>query len=134
MLLYLYSRPSTRGVRWAGIELAKLLRRLTVQIDRRALRWLSAGLAAALRVVLVVPGEWGDRWHIPWLAKLPLSVYRKRSFRALWLDTFDRLSAPVEHRYVWDELRPWFSEEGFAVESVRDEAGFFIVATRTVAR
>ncbi|MGA3220527.1 MAG: hypothetical protein ABSE77_15835, partial [Acidimicrobiales bacterium] len=66
--------------------------------------------------------------------KLPLSVYRKRSFRALWLDTFDRLSAPVEHRYVWDELRPWFSEEGFAVESVRDEAGFFIVATRTVAR
>jgi SAM-dependent methyltransferase len=130
MLLYLYSRPSVPGVRWAGIKLASLLRRCTVRVDRRALRWLSAGVAGGLRATLVVPGEWGDRRHVRWLAGLPLAVYRRRSFRALWLDTFDRLSAPVEHRYVWPELEPWFPAEGLTVESVRDEAGFFVVAKR----
>ena len=31
--------------------------------------------------------------------------YRRKPFRSLVLDTFDRLSAPVEHRYVWSELQ-----------------------------
>ena len=134
MLLYLYSRPTALGIRWAGIGLATILRRFTVRVDRRALRWLSAWVAGILRATFVVPGEWGDRWDVPPLAKLPLAVYRRRSFGALWLDTFDRLSAPVEHRYVWSELEPWFSREGLVVDSMRDEAGFFIVARRAPAR
>jgi SAM-dependent methyltransferase len=134
MLLYLYSRPSGHGVRWAGIELATVFRRLTVDMDRRALRGLSALVAGVLRVTFVTPGTWGDKWGVAWLKKLPLAVYRRRSFRALWLDTFDRLSAPVEHRYLWSELEPWFAAEGLTVESVRDEAGFFIVARRPLAR
>ena len=134
MLLYLYSRPTDHGLRWAGIEMAKILRRLTVQIDRRSLRWLSAGVAAVLKVTFVIPGRWGDKRGVSWLADLPLAVYRERPFRALWLDTFDRLSAPVEHRYVWADLEPWFAEEGLVVESRRDEAGFFIVLRRPVAR
>jgi SAM-dependent methyltransferase len=134
LFLYLYSRPSGHGVRWAGLELAALFRRLTVHMDKRALRWLSAAIAAVLRVSFVTPGTWGDDWSVDWLKKLPLAVYRRRSFRALWLDTFDRLSAPVEHRYVWSDLEPWFGPEGLIVESVRDDAGFFIVARRPVAR
>jgi SAM-dependent methyltransferase len=130
LFLYLYSRPSGHGVRSTGIELASLLRRLTVHMDKRTLRWLSAGVAALLRVTFVTPGTWGDNWGVAWLTKLPLAVYRRRSFRALWLDTFDRLSAPVEHRYVWSELEPWFAAEGLTIESVRDDAGFFIVARR----
>jgi SAM-dependent methyltransferase len=133
VLLYLYSRPSDYGIRWAGIEVARLFRRVTVNTDRRALRWLSAGVAAVLEVVFVTPGRLGDRWHVRWLAQLPLAVYRQRSFRALWLDTFDRLSAPVEHRYVWADLEPWFVAEGLVVQSVRDEAGFFIVAKRPIS-
>ncbi len=133
MLLYLYSRPSDLGIRWAGIEAATLLRRVTVRMDRRALRWLSAAVAAVLRVGIVMPGEWAQERGSEWGAKLPLAVYRRRSFRALWLDTFDRLSAPVEHRYVWAELDQWFAKEGFIVESVREEAGFFIVARRPAA-
>jgi SAM-dependent methyltransferase len=134
LFLYLYSRPSRHGVRWAGIELATLFRRLTVRMDKRALRGLSAAVAGVLRVTLVTPGAWGDDWGMAWLTKLPLAVYRRRSFRSLWLDTFDRLSAPVEHRYLWSDLEPWFAAEGLAVESVRDEAGFFIVARRPLAR
>lgn len=134
MLLYLYSRPSDHGIRWAGIELARLFRRVTVNTDRRVLRWLSAGVAAVLETVLVTPGRLGDRWNLRSLAQLPLAVYRQRSFRALWLDTFDRLSAPVEHRYLWPDLEPWFVGDGLVVQSVRDEAGFFIVAKRPIAR
>jgi SAM-dependent methyltransferase len=134
LFLYLYSRPSDHGVRWAGIELASLFRGLTIAMDKRALRLLSAAVAAVLRATFVTPGTWGDNWGVAWLKKLPLAVYRRRSFRALWLDTFDRLSAPVEHRYVWSDLEPWFVAEGLTVESVRDEAGFFIVARRPVAR
>jgi SAM-dependent methyltransferase len=134
MLLYLYSRPSGYGIRWAGIEVARLLRTVTVNIDRRVLRWLSAGVAAVLQAVFVMPGRMGERWHLSSLTQLPLAVYRKRSFRALWLDTFDRLSAPVEHRYVWADLEPWFAGEELVVESVRDEAGFFIVAKRPISR
>ena len=130
LLLYLYSRPSSHGVRWAGIELAGLLRRGTVRTDLRTLRWLSAVVAAVLKLLLVLPGAWGERRSMHRLASLPLAVYRRRSFRVLWLDTFDRLSAPVEHRFVWAELEPWFSKEGLVVESVRDEAGFHIVARR----
>jgi len=134
MLLYLYSRPSKFGVRWLGIEVATLLRRVTVRTERRALRWMSAGAAAVLWATVVAPGTLGERWGEAWLAKLPLAVYRRRPFRVLWLDTFDRLSAPVEHRYVWSELEPWFAQEGLVVKSVREDAGFFIVAGRPAAR
>jgi SAM-dependent methyltransferase len=132
MLLYLYSRPSGHGVRWAGIELASLFRRLTLHMDKRALRSFSAVVAGVLRVTFVTPGTWGETWGAAWLKKLPLAVYRRRSFHALWLDTFDRLSAPVEHRYGWSDLEPWFAAEGLTVESVRDDAGYFIVARRPV--
>ena len=46
------------------------------------------------------------------------------------LDTFDRLSAPVEHRYIWSELEWWFTEAGLKVDAVRKEPGWFIVAHR----
>ena len=46
------------------------------------------------------------------------------------LDTFDRLSAPVEHRYVWSELQPWFDQTGLVVDAARDETGWFILAHR----
>ena len=44
--------------------------------------------------------------------------YRRKPFRSLVLDTFDRLSAPVEHRYVWSELQPWFDDTGLVVDAV----------------
>ena len=59
-----------------------------------------------------------------------MAGYRGKPFRSLFLDTFDRLSAPVEHRYVWDELAPWFADEGLVVDAVREEAGWFVLATR----
>lgn len=131
LLLYVYSRPE-RGtsVRAVALRAATALRRATTRIDHPLLRLLCAPLAALLYGLVVVPGALGERvgWHR--LAALPLQTYRGRPWRSLWLDTFDRLSAPIERRYLWSELAPWFTESGLEVQHARDEAGWFVLARR----
>jgi SAM-dependent methyltransferase len=130
LLLYLYSRPARAGLRSTALWTAAFLRRLTVRMEHRDLRALSGPIAAALYVGVVLPGELGDRWGISRLARLPMDAYRGKPLRSLVLDTFDRLSAPVEHRYVWSELEPWFTEAGMVVEAARDETGWFVLARK----
>jgi hypothetical protein len=77
-----------------------------------------------------VPGRIGEMLHWTRLESLPLAPYRGRPPRVLWLDTFDRLSAPVEHRFVWEEVAPWFAEAGLHVLAVREYGGLVIVAER----
>jgi hypothetical protein len=59
-----------------------------------------------------------------------MDTYRDKPFRSLVLDTFDRLSAPVEFRYVWKDLEPWFEATGLEVDAARDETGWFVLAHR----
>lgn len=122
LLLYLYSHPSSFSVRSVSLGAARTLRRATVGLPHRLLRALCAPLAAALYVAFVIPGRW--------VPSLPLGTYRNQPVRSLWLDTFDRLSAPLENRYVWDDLEPWFHEQGLVVESAREDAGWFILARK----
>jgi len=130
ILLYLYSRPSTPGPRGAALWAAAMMRKVTVWIPHRFLKVLSTPIAAGLYAGVVLPGHYGERRRIRALADLPMAAYRGKPFRSLVLDTFDRLSAPVEHRYVWDELAPWFEENDMVVEAARDEAGWFVLARR----
>ena len=78
-----------------------------------------------LYVAFVLPGRV--------ITSLPLATYRGRPLRSLWLDTFDRLSAPVEYRYVYREVEEWFSEAGLAIDAARDEAGWFVAAHKPAA-
>ncbi|MDQ3964086.1 MAG: class I SAM-dependent methyltransferase [Actinomycetota bacterium] len=130
MLLYVYSRPTKRGVRAMALAVATALRRATVVLPRRAVRLLSAPLAAFLYVTFVVPGWIGDRFTLRRLGELPLATYRGRPVRSLWLDTFDRLSAPLEHRYTSSELRTALLRAGLQIEKIREDAGWFVVARR----
>jgi SAM-dependent methyltransferase len=132
MLLYLYSRPTELGARRIALFFAGLLRRLTVRVPHRTLRALSIPVTGALYFGVVRTGAWGERVGVGSLARLPMAGYRGKPFRSLFLDTFDRLSAPVEHRYVWEELAPWFAEAGLVVDAVRDEAGWFVLSHRPV--
>ena len=109
------------------------MRRLTTRLPHTVTRLVSAPISAALYAAIVVPGSMGDRWGSRLLAGFPLAVYRGNPLRALWLDTFDRLSAPIETRYIWDEVRPWFERAGLDVRSVSERGGLVIVATRTTA-
>ncbi len=43
-----------------------------------------------------------------------------------WLGTFDRLSAPIEHRYSPAEVDAWFTRAGLTVLSTGEEAGPFV--------
>lgn len=130
LLLYLYSRPTGPGVRAAALAAARLFRRCTVRVPGALLKAISAPVALALYGTVVVPGQFGVRHGIGRLASLPLAFYRGKPLRSLWLDTFDRLGAPIENRYVWRELEPWFASAGLVVQSVREESGLFIVARR----
>jgi SAM-dependent methyltransferase len=130
ILVYLYSRPETFGTRQAFQAASAGLRRLTVRLPHRTLRPVSTVVAAGLYAGVVRPGRFGDDRGIEALAGLPMSAYRRKPFRSLELDTFDRLSAPVEHRYIWSELEWWFTEAGLKVDAVREETGWFIVAHR----
>ena len=111
MSLYLYSRPDRRGPRGIGLAAAAWLRQFTVRMPHPALRALCYPLAA-LRLGVVLPGKIGDAGHVGRLSALPMATYRDKPLRSLVLDTFDRLSAPVEFRYVWPDLAPWFEESG----------------------
>jgi SAM-dependent methyltransferase len=130
MLLYLYSRPDTIGSRSVALASASMVRRATVHLPHPSLKLLSSPIAAVLELGVVRPGRWGQRRGIAALSRLPLSTYRDKPFRSLVLDTFDRLSAPVEHRYVWAELEPWFTGVGLVVDAARDETGWFVLAHR----
>ena len=133
MLLYLYSRPGRAGARAAGLAASAALRRLTVRMPHRWLRRFSAVVAAVLWAALVVPGHVARRLGVGPVARLPMEAYRGKPFRSLVLDTFDRLSAPVEHRYLWPELEPWFAEESMVVDAKRDQAGWFVVSHKPAA-
>lgn len=128
MLLYLYSRPATAGLRAAALRAAAALRTVTVRMSHRNLKMVSTPMAALLYWGVVVPGHWGERHGVSALARLPMDAYRGKPLRSLELDTFDRLSAPVENRYVWADLAPWFDDAGLVVDAARDETGWFVLA------
>ncbi len=130
VLLYLYSRPSTAGLRSVALAAAAALRRITVRLPHRVLKVVSVPIAALLYVGVVAPGAYGDRKASAGLSSLPMDAYRGKPLRSLVLDTFDRLSAPVEHRYIWTELAPWFDRAGLVVDAARDETGWFVLAHR----
>jgi len=125
-LLYVYSTDPCPTLRSAALAAAARLRRLTVRLRPPVLRVLSAPLALALYCGFVMPGQLGDRLRIGPLAALPLATYRGMPVRSLWLDTFDRLSAPIEHRYTRGEAETWFTNAGLTVLASREEAGMFV--------
>ena len=133
LLLYVYSRPTGRGLRSLGLAGAAGLRRYTVRMPPRLLRAVAAPIATALYASFVLPGALGAKHRWRGLATLPLATYRGAPLRSLWLDTFDRLSAPVEHRYTRDEIERWFTEAGLDIDGVRDQpdlAGLVVLGRR----
>jgi SAM-dependent methyltransferase len=127
LLLYMYSRPQQRDVRFFGLAAASWLRRTTSNLPRPLLRVMSLPISMLLYAAFVMPGQVGARFGIRRLSDLPLRTYRGRPLRSLWLDTFDRLSAPLERRFVWSEISPWFASAGLHILSVRDDAGIIVL-------
>ena len=131
LLLSVYSRPEAAGgARDLGLRAARAVRRVSPRVPHRLLRWLCAPLGLLLYAGVVLPGRAGEAAGVRALASLPLQTYRRRPVRSLWLDTFNRLSAPFEHRFLWPEVQQWLDDAGLRVESARDDAGWIVVASR----
>jgi SAM-dependent methyltransferase len=130
ILIFVYSRPDPGTVRSFVVGTSRTLRRMTVHVPHRLLRGLSAVIASSLYAGIVLPGKLGERFRVRRLSALPLGFYRRLPLRSLWLSTFDVLSAPLERRYTWPEIRPWFDDAGLEVESVRDDHGLIVLARR----
>jgi SAM-dependent methyltransferase len=128
--VYLYSRPEHGTARARVVAVAGTFRRITVRLPLSVVRAAGAVAASFLYAVLVLPGRLGEGVGIAALERLPLRMYRKLPFRTLWEAVFDVLSAPLERRYSWDEVEPWYAEAGLVVDSVRDDDGLVIVAHR----
>jgi SAM-dependent methyltransferase len=135
LLLSVYSRAEQRGLRNIGLRAATSLRRITARLPRRLLRVLSAPIAVALYIGLVLPGQAAQAAHLSAVARaLPLQTYRGHPLRSLWLDTHNRLSAPFEHRFGETDVRGWLDGAGFVIRSIREDAGWMVVAERPSAR
>ena len=119
-----------RPGRAAVVDASATLRKLTVHLPGPVLQILSLPIAAALYLSLVLPGRLGEAFGIEPLAALPLRMYRRLVPWSLWHNVFDVLKAPLERRYVWAEVEPWYREAGLEVERVRDDDGLVILARR----
>jgi SAM-dependent methyltransferase len=121
LLLYVYSRPEQSGLRSWSLAAAQGLRRLTTRLPPAILRPLCWPLAVGLYGGFVVPGTIGRRIGVTRLAAFPLATYRGSPLRSLWLDTFDRLSAPIESRFTPAEVHAWFADCGLSLRALRTD-------------
>ena len=128
LLTFVYSRPSKGTVRSFVVGGTAALRRVTVPLPRAMIRALSSVIAPFLYAALVVPGRVAERLGLSRVERLPLSMYRRLPLRTLRESIFDVLSAPLERRYTWPEIEPWFVRAGLLVESVRDDDGLIVLA------
>lgn len=103
--VYLYWRPPYRWHR-AVLGLVSAVRRGTVRLPHGLLLGLCYPLAAALHLLVVLPYRTlRHRDTFRSLAEaLPLKTYADYPFGVLVNDQFDRLSAPIEHRYEAAEV------------------------------
>jgi SAM-dependent methyltransferase len=128
LLVYVYSRPTDLGARSIGLRAAREFRRITTRLPSWVVRIVSWPLALLLWLTVV---QVGARWRSNRVGARPLAAYHGKPMRALWLDTFDRLSAPIEHRYTWSDIRPWYEAQGLVVDKVREDCGLFVLAHQT---
>jgi SAM-dependent methyltransferase len=130
LLVYVYSRPSRGDFRSIALWASSWLRRVTTQLPAPVLRVASWPLALILWLSVVKVGAVVARERGLDARRLPLATYHGKPMRSLWLDTFDRLSVPIEHRYLWEDIRAWYASTGLVVDAVREESGLFILAHR----
>lgn len=115
MNIYLYwNLEDETSWRRAALSVVTGIRRVTTRLPHALLKKLSWVVAAGFQVAFVLPARALARFERtrPLADRVPLSHYRKYSFRVLYTDQFDRFSAPIENRYGRADVARWFEHEG----------------------
>lgn len=104
------------------LGLITFVRKLTVRLPHRLLDAVAFTVAVGGYTGFSLPYRHLSRWNCTRsiAAGLPLQRYARDGFRACYNDQFDRLSAPLEHRYTREQVRSWFVRAG--LEDIRVEA------------
>jgi SAM-dependent methyltransferase len=84
------------------LELVRAIRRLTVRLPYPVLEKVAWLVAAGGYVSFSLPYHYLSRWQTTsvLVKEFPLQRYVKDGFRVCYNDQFDRLSAPLEHRFT----------------------------------
>ncbi len=127
IVIYLYWNLETEAAwRRAALQAVTQARRFTTRLPHKLLQRVSWLTAAAFQVAFVLPSRFLDKFaQTRSLAdRVPLGHYRKYSFRVLYTDQFDRLSAPIENRYGRAEVAAWFERAGLCDVVILGGAGW----------
>lgn len=129
--VYLYWWPEVAWHRTV-LRWVQAVRRLTTRMPHRVLHLLCYPLAALLFAAFVLPYRFLRRWRATsWLARrLPLKTYADYPFGVCVNDQFDRLSAPIEHRFSADEVRALLERAGLVDVVVLPNHGWIGSARR----
>lgn len=111
--VYLYWEPPWRWHR-AILKAVTGVRCVTVRMPHRLLHGLCYPLAGVLLLGVVLPYRaLRNRQRLRGLAEaMPLKAYADYPFGVLVNDQFDRLSAPIEHRYTKAEVQEMLLDAG----------------------
>jgi SAM-dependent methyltransferase len=132
--VYLYWWPEIAWHRTV-LRWIQAVRRVTTRMPHRVLHLLCYPLAALLFAAFVLPYRLlRHRRATAWLARrLPLKTYADYPFGVCVNDQFDRLSAPIEHRFTADEVRTLLERAGFVDVVVLPHHGWIGSARRPEA-
>lgn len=103
IFFWMYSDQKSRG--W------KILRKISQSLPIAFINMFSFFVALAIYVIFIVPNRIIEKVGSRSLKnKMKFKLYTNKSFRVLYTDCFDELSAPVIHYYNEEDLREWLKE------------------------
>lgn len=123
--IYLYWKPEGQPIKQALLALIKGLRGVTTRLPHWVTLVLSYPAAAAAYAGFVWPYQLLNTAGLRSVAeRMPMKQYAVYPFRVCVNDQFDRLSAPIEHRFKRDEVLAWFERAKLEDVSIRDNFGW----------
>jgi len=127
--LYLYENHSDNSIKYIGIKITQLIRKITIRITPKVL-YILCFLASPLFVGLFsYPAKFFKRFRFTYglYEKMPFNF--GTGFLSLTGDLYDRLSVPLEHRFDRKGLFNMFKECGFNdinITRLKNTAGWVV--------
>lgn len=134
--LWLYVYPSFKDenrLRYWGLKVVSILRRITVKLPSNILFGLLAILAPFIWFFLLLPSRILDAIGFSKIARvLPYNCeqYKNRGIRDVHMNLFDRFGNPAERRYDRQEIIQWMDRAGFSKYEVFFKDGWTVSALR----
>jgi SAM-dependent methyltransferase len=116
LLVYVYYNLENKPFYFRGLKRAvDLMRHLTTRAPASVSYPAALAVATGIYLPLVWYGHLLSKMGLQEAdRKIPLyQTYKRKSFRLIYNDSVDRLTAPIENRYSKAEIVDWFSRAGF---------------------